>query len=106
MENKFAYILMGAHYTPEEHNAIFETKNQITYIYTVKNLDEAIEKSKKLKDDGIGVIELCGAFGKDGADKIIEATDNKVGIGYVVNNLKQESIFSDFFGNSIKNKSI
>lgn len=102
MKKKFAYILMGNHYNPDEHKAVFETDNQITYIFTVKNLKEAIIKAKKLKEEKIGIIELCGAFGEEGANRIIEATDNEIGIGYVVNKEEQEPIFSSFFSKSLK----
>lgn len=102
MKKKFAYMLMGEDYDTSLHKAEFETENQITYIKTVRNLDEACEKAIELKNDGVGVIELCGAFGKLGADKIIKVTDNKVGIGYVINSEDQSSLFNRFFVESKK----
>lgn len=100
MKNKFAYILMGPHYDTDKHRAEFETDNQITYIRTVKNIKQAKDMAKELQEMGIGIIELCGAFGKENADEIIRITENKVGIGYVINNDSQENIFNNFFKKS------
>ena len=65
MKKKFAFILMGNHYTPEVHKAVFETENQVTYICTIKSFNEMEEKIKYLMGEGVGAIELCGAFGKE-----------------------------------------
>ena len=46
---------------------------------------------------GVGAIEVCGAFGKEWADKIIAATGNKVAVGYVVHNPEQDELFRQFF---------
>ena len=48
-------------------------------------------------EDGVGAIEVCGAFGKEGADKLIAATGNKVAVGYVVHNPEQDELFRQFF---------
>ena len=48
-------------------------------------------------EDGVGAIEVCGAFGKEWADKIIAATGNKVAVGYVVHNPEQDELFRQFF---------
>ena len=51
MKKKFAFILMGAHYTPEVHKAVFETESQLTYICTIKNFSEMEEKIKELGEN-------------------------------------------------------
>lgn len=99
MKKKFAFILMGNHYTPEKHNACFETENQITYICTVKNFDEVKGTIDTLVKEGVGAIELCGAFKKEKADEIIAYTNNKLAVGYVVHNPEQDELFKNFFGN-------
>lgn len=99
MKKKFAFLLMGDHYDTEIHQAQFETNNQISYIFTVKNLDDAVKCAVNCAKDGIGAIELCGAFGKEGAEKIINATQNKVAVGYVVHNPEQDFLFEKFFSN-------
>ena len=98
MKKKFAFLLMGAHYETEKHQACFETENQFTYVYTVRDFDAAREKVKTLAEEGFGAIELCGAFGKEKTEELIQLTDNKVAIGYVVHLPEQDTLFTDFFG--------
>lgn len=40
MKKKFAMIIMGNEYNPNEHKAKFETTSQITYICTINNWDK------------------------------------------------------------------
>ena len=43
------------------------------------------------------VIELCGAFEKEGAREIIDATDGKIPIGFVTHLDFQDSLFDELF---------
>lgn len=97
MKKKYAFLLMGPHYNPEEHRAVFETSGQITYICTVRNFDEAYEKADELYKDGVGSIELCGAFGEVQVNRIIEITNNEVAVGFVIHFPEQDSLFDKFF---------
>ena len=97
MKRKFAFLLMGPHFTPEQHQVCFETDNQISYIITVRSFEEAYEKLSFLQDEGVGVIELCGAFGEERAQEMIEMTNGKIAIGYVTKVPGQEQLFADFF---------
>lgn len=98
MKKKFAFILMGGHYTPEKHQAQFETEGEITYICTVRTFEEALEKGSALAEEGVGAMELCGAFGEEWAQKMIEITGGKVAVGYVVHKPEQDPLFARFFG--------
>lgn len=99
MKKKFAMIFMGKDYTPEKHRALFETENQTTYICTVKNWDMIKETLDYLLKEGVGAIELCGAFGKEKADEIVKMTDSKIAVGYVIHDPKLDPLFKEFFGN-------
>ena len=90
---------MGNHYTPEVHKAVFETENQVTYICTIKNFDEMEDKIKYLVEEGVGAIELCGAFGKEKADEVVKMTGNKVAVGYIIHDPSLDPLFKKFFGN-------
>lgn len=98
MKKKFAFILMGDIYDPEKHQAKFETVGNITYINTVRSFEEAKSLVLKLAENGIGAVELCGAFGAAKAQELIDLTDNKVAIGYVVHKESQDALFAQFFG--------
>ena len=97
MKKKFAFLLMGAHYDPQQHSARFETEKQVTYIYTVNTMDEALEKAAAITEDGVGAIELCGAFGEGMARRIIDMTEGKIAVGFVVHLPEQDEIFARFF---------
>lgn len=99
MKKKFAFLLMGSHYNPEEHKACFETEKQISYIFTVKSFEEACDKLSFLESEGVGAIELCGAFGEENAQKMIELTHNKIAVGYVTHKSEQDNLFDNFFSN-------
>lgn len=94
---KFAYLLMGEIYCPEKHNMCFETKNLKTYFCTVRNYEEARKKVLELSQEGVGIIELCGAFDKTKVEELIELTNNKIGIGYSIHGTLQNHLFEEFF---------
>ena len=97
MKKKYAFFLMGSEFHTETDTAVFETAEMQSYIYTVNNLKQAVQQAKVCLQQGVGAIELCGAFGAEGAEKIIEATQYKIAVGYVVHNPEQEPLFTAFF---------
>lgn len=99
MKKKFAMIIMGSEYDSIKHRTIFETESQVTYICTIKNWDMIKETLDYLIQEGVGAIELCGAFGKERADEIVKMTDEKIAVGYVIHDPKLDSLFENFFGN-------
>ena len=84
MKKKYAFILMGREYQPDLHRARFESARQITYICTVRDLNGAVHEVEALWRQGIGTIELCGAFGREDAERMRRLTNNEVDIGYIV----------------------
>ena len=46
----------------------------------------------------MGCIELCGAFGEEGARAVIEATKNRIPIGYVTHLPEQDNVYEAVFG--------
>lgn len=91
---KFVYMIMGPFDSKLDRKAI--GKNSNAEIIGVKNLEEAKEISKSLI--GIAdVIELCGAFGKEGAREIIDATNGKIPVGFVTHFDFQNDLFDELF---------
>ena len=97
MKKKFAFLLMGPHYSPEIHHTAFETEKQITCIFTVRDFEQAKQKVLELAADGFGAIELCGAFGPQTAKEYAALTGNTIAIGYVVHDPAMDGLFADFF---------
>ena len=64
---KFACLFMGSSYIPEVHKCQFETPDGMTYIYTVRDFQEACDLLLSLQKEGVGAVELCGAFGEENA---------------------------------------
>lgn len=97
MKKKFAFLLMGKDFDAGKDRAVFETETMISFIYTVTSFEDALRRAVACADDGVGAIELCGAFGKEGAAKIREATHDRVAVGYVVHEPDQDALFHAFF---------
>jgi hypothetical protein len=97
---KFAFMLMGPKYDKDIHNACFETDNKDTYVICVNNFEEACEKAKQLVEQGFGALELCGAFDEEKARKLIEITEDKLAIGYVIHFPSEDEKFIKFFGSN------
>ena len=60
---------------------------------------EIVRAAQELLEQGVGCIELCGAFGPDGARRIIEATGNRIPVGYVTHLPEQEAVYRAAFPN-------
>ncbi|MDO4594505.1 MAG: DUF6506 family protein [Tissierellia bacterium] len=95
MNYKYAFIALG-NYDVKKVNASLDNGN--FKVFGVKSIDEAIEISNKLIDDGINFIELCGAFEKEGAKKVIDGTKNRVPIGFIGYLSEQEDLLKEVFG--------
>ncbi len=96
-KKKFAFMMMGSQYDPAVHQSRYETARQIFYLRTVRNLAEAKTTLRELEDEGVGAIELCGAFGEAGAKALVEESGGRLPIGYVVNFPQQAALAQAFF---------
>ena len=93
---KFAFLIIGNFNYKIDKATIHEGMAQIV---GVANIEEACTVAKKLQKEGIGCIELCGAFGEVGAKAIIEATENKLPIGYITHLPEQDYVYFNAFSN-------
>ena len=65
MKKKFAFLLMGKEFDTAKDTAVFETEHMISYIFTVTSFEEALKRAVACAENGVGAIEVCGAFGKE-----------------------------------------
>ena len=65
-------------------------------IIGVSSLEEACTVAAGLEKEGIGCIELCGAFTQAGA--VIEATGGRIPVGFVTHLAQQDELFAKAFG--------
>ena len=94
---KFAYLIMDKIFDSKKDKASIH--NGVSQIIGVSNIEEARKIAKELQSEGIDCIELCGGFREEGARKIIEATENKIAVGFVVHLEEQNDIYKKLFGN-------
>lgn len=86
---KFAFLIMGDFHA--------EIRNGDAQIIGVADLKEAIGVARRLQEEGIDCIELCGAFGEAGARAIIRATDNRLPVGYITHLPEQDDVYRAAF---------
>ena len=98
MKKKFAFLAMGKDYDPAQHRAQFETTGMLTLIRTARNFDEAQQIVLELLEEGVGAVELCGAFGKLHAQELERLTEGKIAIGYISNEPAMAEAAARFFG--------
>lgn len=92
---KFAFLVMGNFYSQKDRATFPDGE---TSMIGVSSLEEAKSVAKKLADEGVACIELCGAFEETGARAIIEATGGKLPVGFVTHLPEQDSLFQAVFG--------
>lgn len=90
---RYAFIVMGD-YDMEEASIHGGESRMIG----VSDLDRACDVARELKAEGVDCIELCGAFGADGARRVAEATGHEVAVGYVVHDPDMDPLFRKVFG--------
>ena len=91
---KFAFIIMGNFDPAVDKAEICGGKRQIV---GVNNMNRALDAACRLVKQGVDCIELCGAFGEDGAREIIAVTENKVPVGYVTHLPMQDRLYEEVF---------
>ena len=82
-ELKAAFIFLAPGADPEKHKAVVRTPVVELRVVGVKDYKEACNVARKLVEDGIVAIELCGGFGHKGVAKVVEAVEGKVPVGAV-----------------------
>ncbi len=92
----FAFLILGDFCCEVDRAAIHNAKAQII---GVANIEEACAVAKELQEEGIDCIELCGAFGEAGAKAVIQATENKLPVGYITHLPEQDDVYTAAFSN-------
>lgn len=91
---KFAFLIMGNFDSETDRASIHSGTAQLI---GVASIQEACSVAKRLYEDGIDCIELCGAFGTEGAKEIIKATENKIPVGYITHLPEQDDVYKAAF---------
>lgn len=94
---RFAFIFINEDLAGVERTSV---RNGDSVFVGVRNIEEACGEAATLERDGIGCIELCGAFGEEGARRVMEATGTRIPVGFVVNLPEMDETYARAFGSS------
>ena len=78
----FIYTL-GGEGNPDEHTDVLGSEACRLVTVGVERVDQAPKAAKKLLEQGMELIELCGAFGPVWTGRVIEAIGGAVPVGGV-----------------------
>ena len=91
----FAFLILGD-FSPEQGRTASIGGGSARMI-GVPDLPAACAAARALAEEGIGCIELCGAFGADGARVIAQATDNQIPVGFITHLPEQDEVYRAAF---------
>ena len=80
----WAFIFLNPECDPAVDKLEMMHEGNRLLIYGTASVEQGMEVAKKImEEDDCVLIELCGGYGEDGAQKIIESVDGKIPVGYV-----------------------
>ncbi|MGF1770421.1 DUF6506 family protein [Enterovibrio makurazakiensis] len=83
MISRYGFIIKSPDYQNDQHRSVIESPLFRSEILGVSSDEEAINAARQLITNGAQVVELCGGFGQESAEKIIARLDSDIPIGYV-----------------------
>lgn len=82
---KFAFLIMTPDHDSAVDRVMIEKPSCKSVVVGVNSIEDACARAKELIESGaVNKIELCGAFGKDGARRVNQALGGGVPVGYIV----------------------
>ena len=97
MKPTFCYMVMTAGSDPARNRARIESEDLVFETVMVPDMEAAKQEANAMLERGVGVLELCGAFGEAKAREIIEATGGKLPVSYLVTPPDQAEATGAFF---------
>ncbi len=80
--SNYGFIMIDPSYTKEEKASLSSDVFKTT-ICCVQDIKMACESAKTLVNEGVQLIELCGAFKTGMPEQVIEAIEGKVPVGHM-----------------------
>ena len=80
---KFGFIIASPEFGPEPQRTVVSAGSFEMIVVGTSAVAQGPPIAKNLVDEGIQLIELCGAFGPIWTAKVIEAIDDAVPVGFV-----------------------
>ena len=82
MKRKVCFLFINANIT-EPQRMVMDLGQGEMIVVGVGSYDMACSEAKKLAEEGVLMIELCGGFGTIGHAKVTEAVEGKLQVGVV-----------------------
>ncbi|GGJ05749.1 hypothetical protein GCM10007978_49180 [Shewanella hanedai] len=79
----YGFIVLAKGYQPKIQRSVMENEHFKTQVIGVSSVEDAVTVANDLIKEGVQVIELCGGFGEDNANKVINSLDSQTPIGFV-----------------------
>lgn len=92
---KFGFLIQGDFQYPADQCQIHQGTARMA---GVADLEQAKQAALDFCRDGVECIELCGAFGPEGAQAILQVTGGKIPVGYVTHLPEQDQLYRQVFG--------
>ncbi|OEE61570.1 hypothetical protein A1OO_10780 [Enterovibrio norvegicus FF-33] len=83
MISRYGFIIKSPDYQKDQHQSVIESPLFRSEILGVSSDEEAIDAARQLIANGAQVVELCGGFGQESAEKIITKLDSDIPVGFV-----------------------
>ena len=93
---KVLYMFVHPSADSTKHRAVIETSVVKMTVVGVSSTEEGVKIAKQFMQEGVGVVELCGGFGYDGAKKVYDAVGDKIPVGMVVHQEANASTLAEF----------
>ncbi len=91
MIKRYGFIVKAEHYQYPKDNTAMDTLGFSTRVVGVCSDEQAIVAARCLIEQNVQVIELCGGFGVESAERIIAELDSPIPVGYVTFNQKEQT---------------
>ncbi len=80
---KFGFIVTGAGLSPVEHRMTMRSGVFEMIAVGVSNASQGPAVARRLLDEGVQLLELCGGFGPVWTARVLEAIENRIPVGSV-----------------------
>lgn len=79
---KYAFILNSQTLTPESYSKVYENEEFYCRIAAINSMEMCYDLARKLAEDGVQLIDLCGDFDQEKAEAVRKATRDEVKVCY------------------------
>lgn len=98
MKPQYLYMFCDETASSTRDRAEVETPACKVIIIGVSSINEGTKIAKDFVRHGVTAIELCGAFGYEGANKVSESIGDKVPVGMVVHQIWNAKALANMLG--------